>query len=120
MDELTHMKCEACRRGAPTVTAEERDELHAEVPDWALVEREEIQRLERKFTFPDFVDALDFTNPLPELDFQCLAIELQGVDGARVQKPHGATAMLNAQRSVRTESIQHARATDRLDGQGVG
>ncbi len=62
MDVLTRMKCEACRRGAPTVTAEERDELHAEVPDWALVDRDEIQRLEREFTFPDFVAALDFTN----------------------------------------------------------
>ena len=38
MDELTHMKCEACQRGAPTVTAEERRELHDQVPEWQLVE----------------------------------------------------------------------------------
>ena len=62
MDELTHMKCEACRRGAPTVTAEERDELHAQVPEWAIVERDEIPRLERSFVFPNFIDALTFTN----------------------------------------------------------
>ena len=46
MDELKQMKCEACQRGAPTVTAEERRELHVQVPEWNFVEQDEIQRLE--------------------------------------------------------------------------
>ncbi len=60
--ELAREKCEACRRGAPTVTDEERRTLHELVPEWALIEREGIQRLERVFTFPDFAEALRFTN----------------------------------------------------------
>jgi len=62
MDQLVGMTCEACRRGAPTVTAEESRELHAEVPEWSLVVRDEIQQLERDFSFANFADALLFTN----------------------------------------------------------
>jgi 4a-hydroxytetrahydrobiopterin dehydratase len=67
MGELEHMKCEACRRGAPQVTAEEGRTLHAQIPDWALVEREGVQRLEREFAFPDFAIALAFTNAVGSL-----------------------------------------------------
>ncbi len=67
MGELTQMKCEACRRGAPRVTAEESRTLHTQVPDWALLERNAIQRLERAFAFGDFVDALAFTNAVGAL-----------------------------------------------------
>ena len=62
MDQLSQAKCEACQRGAPTVTAEERVQLHAQVPEWTIVERDEIPRLERSFVFPNFIDALNFTN----------------------------------------------------------
>ncbi len=41
--------------------------LHTQVPDWALVERDGIQRLERAFAFPDFGDALAFTNAVGAL-----------------------------------------------------
>jgi 4a-hydroxytetrahydrobiopterin dehydratase len=67
MSELKHMKCEACQRGAPRVTAEESRTLHTQVPDWALVERDGIQRLERTFAFLDFADALAFTNAVGSL-----------------------------------------------------
>ena len=62
------MKCEACRRGTPTVTPEEARELHTQTPEWTLVERDGIQRLERSFDFPTFAEALTFTSavgPLP-------------------------------------------------------
>lgn len=62
MSELATQKCEACRRGAPTVTLEEQRKLQAEVPEWTVVERDGIPRLERSFTFPDFARALAFTN----------------------------------------------------------
>jgi len=59
---LAKEPCEACRKGAPTVTPEELAELRLQVPDWEVVRREEIDRLERVFTFPDFARALEFTN----------------------------------------------------------
>ena len=62
MTELKTMRCEACRKGAPVATAEERAEFLPQIPEWRTVEREGIERLERVFTFPDFAAALDFTN----------------------------------------------------------
>ena len=62
MDELAQMKCEVCRVGAPTVTDEEIREYRAQVPEWVVVEREGIKRLERAFKFRDFAQALAFTN----------------------------------------------------------
>ena len=67
MDELTGMKCVACQRGAPTVTDEESREFHAQVPDWEIVVRDDIPRLERRFAFPNFATALQFTDAVGEL-----------------------------------------------------
>lgn len=67
MTELSRMTCEACRRGAPTVTAEERAELLPQVPDWRIVSPDGEDRLERVFTFPDFAGALAFTNRVGEI-----------------------------------------------------
>jgi 4a-hydroxytetrahydrobiopterin dehydratase len=67
MTELASQKCEACRRGTPTVTAEEMEALKPQVPDWAVVEREGVPRLERVFEFPDFAQALAFTNKVGEV-----------------------------------------------------
>jgi 4a-hydroxytetrahydrobiopterin dehydratase len=44
------------------VTRAEIAELRREIPDWQLLERDGIPRLERVFRFPTFADALTFTN----------------------------------------------------------
>ena len=62
MSALTDEKCLACRRDAPRVTEPEIGELKPQIPDWALVERDGIQRLERVFRFTNFAEALTFTN----------------------------------------------------------
>lgn len=62
METLAGMKCEACRVGAPTVTDEEMAALRPQVPEWRVETREEVPRLERVFPFPDFAEALAFTN----------------------------------------------------------
>ena len=62
MTILTNEKCTACRRDSPQVTEAEIRELKPQVPDWNLVERETIQRLERVFLFTNFAEALSFTN----------------------------------------------------------
>jgi 4a-hydroxytetrahydrobiopterin dehydratase len=67
MTELANQKCEACRRGAPTVTEDEMETLKPQVPEWTVVEREGIPRLERVFEFPDFVQALAFTNQVGDI-----------------------------------------------------
>lgn len=62
MAELSRMKCVACREGEPTVTDAEIAQYRPQVPDWTVVERDGIKRLERTFKFKDFVQALAFTN----------------------------------------------------------
>lgn len=62
MSTLTNEKCTACRRDSPRVSESDIQELKPQVPDWTLVERESIQRLERVFRFRNFADALSFTN----------------------------------------------------------
>ncbi len=67
MSELTQMKCEVCRAGAPRVTDTEIAEFREQVPEWSIVERNGIQRLERVFKLKDFVEALTFTNRVGEV-----------------------------------------------------
>ena len=62
MSTLTQQHCVACRGGEPTVTEAERLDFQPQVPDWQLIERAGIQRLERVFAFATFADALQFTN----------------------------------------------------------
>jgi len=67
MAVLAQMKCTACRKGEPTVTEAEIAVLHPQVPEWQIVEHDGIKRLERTFKFPDFAQALAFTNKVGEL-----------------------------------------------------
>ena len=62
MTELIHRTCEACRVGAPPATEAEIAAYRPQIPEWDIVERGGIPRLERVFTFPNFVEALSFTN----------------------------------------------------------
>jgi 4a-hydroxytetrahydrobiopterin dehydratase len=59
---LREERCVACRRDAPRLSAAEIAALQPEVPDWAVVTRDEEPRLERVYRFKDFAQALEFTN----------------------------------------------------------
>lgn len=61
MSTLTQLKCIACRGGEPPVSPAEMDAFMPQVPDWRIVEREGIPRLEQVFKFRNFADALAFT-----------------------------------------------------------
>ena len=64
---LTHMRCAACRKDAPTVTEAEIDEFHPQVPEWEIVELDGIKRLRRAFSFDDFAKASEFTRKVGDL-----------------------------------------------------
>ena len=57
----------ACRGDAPRATEAEEAAWESQVPEWELVERDNIRRLERVFNFPDFAAALAFTNAVGAL-----------------------------------------------------
>jgi 4a-hydroxytetrahydrobiopterin dehydratase len=67
MEALTGMKCVACRADSPRVTEAEVAEFKPQIPAWQMVEREGIPRLERVYRFPNFAEAVAFTNRVAEL-----------------------------------------------------
>jgi 4a-hydroxytetrahydrobiopterin dehydratase len=67
MEDLEQMKCEVCRVGAPKVTDEEAAEYLKQIPEWTILENDGVKRLERLFTFKNFVDALAFTNKVGQI-----------------------------------------------------
>jgi len=66
-EALLHSKCVPCRGGEPTLSDEEITQLRPAVPQWSIVEKDGIKRLERVFKFKDFAGALAFTVKLGEL-----------------------------------------------------
>src|SRR5260370_13130614 len=67
MDQLTQMKCVACRKGEPTLTDAEIAEFRPQLPAWNIIEVDGIKRLERGLNFDTFVHALAFTNKVAEM-----------------------------------------------------
>jgi 4a-hydroxytetrahydrobiopterin dehydratase len=62
MNSLANEQCAACHPDSPHVTETEMRELLAEIPEWHVVTREDIPRLERTYKFKNFAEALAFTN----------------------------------------------------------
>ncbi len=65
--ELVRAKCVPCRGGEPTVSEAEIAQLRPAVPQWSIVEKDGVKRLEKVFKFKDFAGALAFTVKLGEL-----------------------------------------------------
>ncbi|MFW5995061.1 MAG: 4a-hydroxytetrahydrobiopterin dehydratase [Spirochaetia bacterium] len=61
MESLSHEQCVPCRGGEPSLGKEKVQELLVHLPEWEVRERRDIPRLRRKFRFPDFTAALEFT-----------------------------------------------------------
>jgi 4a-hydroxytetrahydrobiopterin dehydratase len=66
MSAMSQMRCTACRGDEPTLTDAEIAQMHPQVPEWRVVQREGIKRLERVFGFRNFAQALAFTNRVGE------------------------------------------------------
>jgi len=64
---LRELKCVPCRGGEPTVTDLEIKELHPQVSEWEIVERNNIKRMERVFKFKNFKEELEFTNKIGKI-----------------------------------------------------
>ena len=62
MNELSQLKCVACRGGDPKLTEAEIAEYHPNVAGWAIIEVDGIQRLQRIFKLKNFVEALELAN----------------------------------------------------------
>ncbi len=59
-DDLADMQCVPCRGGTPPLEGDSLDRYHADLGgDWDLIEA---HHLEKTYRFPDFTQALAFTN----------------------------------------------------------
>lgn len=67
MPGLSNEHCEACRADAPKIPDTELKELIAQIPDWYVEVRGGIMQLERIFKFPNFKEAISFTNQVGEI-----------------------------------------------------
>lgn len=67
MEDLTKQPCVACRKDAPPVTDADIAELHPQVPEWQIVVEDGVRQLVREFRFPNFAQALAFTNAVGQL-----------------------------------------------------
>jgi 4a-hydroxytetrahydrobiopterin dehydratase len=65
MSDLASRKCIPCRGGVPPLEGEELEELRQALGgDWKVVDGHHLEKLYR---FPDFQQALDFTNRIGAL-----------------------------------------------------
>ena len=64
---LKENKCEACRIGAPLVTAVEKEEFFKEINGWSIIKLENVERLVKVFKFSDYQEAVTFSNAVAML-----------------------------------------------------
>jgi 4a-hydroxytetrahydrobiopterin dehydratase len=64
---LKENKCEACRIGAPLVTAAEKEEFFKEIDGWSIIKLENVERLVKVFKFSDYQEAVTFSNAVAML-----------------------------------------------------
>jgi 4a-hydroxytetrahydrobiopterin dehydratase len=67
MNDLVEMKCIACRGDEPPASDAEIASYRPLIPEWNLVERDSIKRLERTFKFKNFVQAVAFTDRIAQI-----------------------------------------------------
>jgi 4a-hydroxytetrahydrobiopterin dehydratase len=67
MTDLVGMKCVACRGNEPQATDAEIATYQPFIPEWQIVERDNIKRLERTFKLKNFVQAIAFTDKVAEI-----------------------------------------------------
>ena len=67
MTNLASKPCLPLRGDEKPLSPDQIKEYLDQLPDWKIVEREDIPRLERSFPFPDFKGALHFTNQVGEM-----------------------------------------------------
>ncbi len=60
MNELAAREIRSYQKGEKPLNEDGLADLLPALPDWKIVEREGIPRLEKSFQFPDFQGALDF------------------------------------------------------------
>ena len=67
MSQLAQQKCTACESYTAQIDPHKLAELHRDIPDWTVYERDNVRQLERIFKFKNFAQALAFSNRIGEM-----------------------------------------------------
>jgi 4a-hydroxytetrahydrobiopterin dehydratase len=67
MENLKRLNCVPPRRGGPALSEAEAVGFMPQIPDWKIIEVEDVKRLQREFKFKNFSEALSFTNQVGAL-----------------------------------------------------
>jgi len=67
MLELTNKKCIPCSSDLPPMNDQEIALQRILIPQWQVIEEDQIKKLRRVFSFENFKSALAFTNTIGEL-----------------------------------------------------
>ena len=67
MNYLREKECTVCMEGAPQVTEQEHKEYMLQIPEWNIIDTNGIKKLQKKFKFKNFAEALKFTNEVGNL-----------------------------------------------------
>ncbi len=67
MTTLSQQQCTPCHSDADALTAAQIRPLLSQIPRWQLAEDEGIYRLQRRYDFNNFIQAVAFTNRIAEL-----------------------------------------------------
>ena len=67
MTDLSEQGCEACRADAPLISEDELRRLMPAIADWQVVVVDGVIQLTREFGFPNFAQALAFSNRVGDI-----------------------------------------------------
>ena len=65
--QLMSTPCEACKIDSPAVNETEKNQLLLQIPQWKILNIDQIERLSRSYKFINFVKAMEFTNRVAEI-----------------------------------------------------
>ena len=66
MTDLSQQKCVACSGNSSKLSDKEIKEYQTQLPNWEIKEQDGEKRLERLYKFPNFMNALAFTQKVGE------------------------------------------------------
>ncbi len=67
MEQLHEGRCIPCEGGVPPANEAEIMTYLAQLPDWEILEMDQVKHLTKSFIFDNFVHALAFTNSVGQL-----------------------------------------------------
>jgi 4a-hydroxytetrahydrobiopterin dehydratase len=67
MADLRDMKCEACSADSPAASQAERTAYLPQIPQWSVLSRDGVERIEREFEIDSYPEAVEFTRRVAAL-----------------------------------------------------